>query len=181
MPKPTYKVADRLPSIKNLNLGLPRREKDKDNPRVDLYFTGTVEIDGHKLPLEVHLMNDPHFDKHHPNGYYYSADVGHKEPAYDDQGYCPHCSGNNGVTSKPTKGLTAKALGDAVYLALKNQYELIKWDRKQGGWFTFDLLCKKIKRDDLQPKAPRFYYSWVEEITCPIHGTFLWKELEFNA
>lgn len=176
------------PAVSNLKLTVnPEREHHgqwhndpKYSKRHDVYYEGTIEIEGHELPIEVHLMSTDGSIKADRGKYYVTANINQKHD-YEHFRNCPHCSGNRGVSSKETPGLTAEAVADIVMPFLRSQgYKLAIESRyKPGGWYLFDLEVPCTRRDDLDGgRAPRFYVSWMEEYTCPVHGNFLWQEIE---
>lgn len=182
------RVREYRPSVENLQLTVNPEREDRcqwhDDPkyceRHDVYYEGSVRVNDVNVPIEVHLMSCDGSIKGTAGKYDYTAKVNKQEGDYRTCGHCPYCSGNRGVSSKQTKGLTAEALADVVVPFLESEgYELYYDNHKPGGWFLFDLQTAKVERNDLEATARgRFNVAWMEQHTCPVHGCFLWKEEE---
>ena len=156
----------------------------KGEQRRDVYFEGTVWLEGNNFNLKVHLMNDPQFDPDNSKKWLYSGELG--DCKYDEnKDDCPYCTGSRGTSDAHTKGLVAEAVGDALIdlamlgnARLSQVYSLVQYD-KPGGWFVFRHEVPRIVRKDLDAGvAPRFYHAEIEEYDCPMHGKFLWKHIE---
>ena len=175
------KITEKKPEVKFMEFG---KAKFQDGTRKDIWFPGKVWINCEEYPFAVHLFSSDGSIPENKNKFYFCGVLGVEHRDYDNFDDCPYCTGNNGVQSDSTQGLTALALGEA----LRNEtmlgnakfscvYPLASWSNP-GGWWTFrhEVLAK---RTDIDPgKVKRFFHAEIIDFNCPIHKQFHWKQIE---
>lgn len=163
------------------------RENERDGKtRLDRYFVGTIELNSHVLPLEVHLIKDPTF--YSDKDWHISGEIGvdlgivHSPGSlqYKSQ-QCQECSGNWGVSEPETSGLTAIATFKAVRPIIEAAGYKVGPDllHKRWGW-SLDVNCP-VTGPTRDVTARRYYSAWVTPIDCPVHGKHEQRQSEFNA
>jgi hypothetical protein len=199
MPKlelPPRKIVQTTPKVGDVTFAFDRKSEEPERNRKDFWFTernrkdfwfkGNVEINKVVIPYQLHLFSCDGSVKGSKGRYNCSIDL--NEGSKQDLRIhgCPYCSGNEGVSSPTTKGLTAAALAPVLFPRVEHAgYSIFQHKHNPGGWYLFSMLCDTREREDVIDegfyRTPRFYISWISEYTCPVHGKFLWKECEFGA
>lgn len=173
------KVIDHRPTVECMQIeqtdGICSR-----NGRTDVYFAVALRLDGQPVNGTLHLMKHAETKRRDKN--WNASILLNEQAAGESVESCPLCSGNSGVSTAETPGLTALAVAAVLCPLLEQQgFTLAKHGRK-GGWWAFDMRCRDFGEvPDSQNGLPLGYIAWTHEIDCPMHGRFHARTIEFAA
>ena len=157
------------PTVKIVKVG-PVQTLKGERKRLDFYVDLDLEVDGKPIAAKFHLMDDKHFSKSPLRSLTFNLTPRRN---VEDTSDCPICSGNSGVTTDETNGLTAIACAEAIVPEMeKIGLKAKAYSDKAGGWFTFQAWAKKLKSEDGKGYASGVI-TWNVTIDCPVHGQYV--------
>jgi hypothetical protein len=169
-------------NVTNVALRETERHGDVNDPekgnRADVYFGGTITVNGKLLPCIVHLFR---VDKEgwQKGSWYVTMNVNENVnwnkniPTRDMFEALPeHC------TNCHKEGYVGKAFAAAIFPLLRSKgFNLasgIGYKGSKCDWWLMNVTCEKQGPRIAGNRPSRsFYYKQRRQVTCPVHGEFI--------
>jgi len=168
-------------NVTNVTLKETERHGDVNDPekgnRADVYFGGTITVNGKVLPCEVHLFR---VDKEGWNkgSWYVTMSVNENKNWNENVStrdmfdalpeHCKECHKESYV---------GKAFAEAVFPLLRSKgFNLapgVGYRGQNCDWWMMDVTCDKQGERIAGSRSRRFTYKQRRQVTCPIHGEFI--------
>ena len=150
--------------VTNVVLKETERHGDYNDPkqgrRADVYFGGSITVNGKILPCEVHLLDKGGWEK---GSWYVTMNANenkhwNKVPTKDILNALPE-----------QDGYVGKAFAQAIFpILIEKGFKLAKYN-----WWLMDVNCDKQGEQIAGERTRQFYYKQRRQITCPVHGEFI--------
>ena len=171
-------------NVTNVALKETQRLGDLSGPdkRADVYFGGTITVNGRLLPVELHLFRVDK-DGWQSGSWYTTLNVNEnknwekdaiargvpkRDVFYHFPQYCKECHKESYV------GI---ALAKAIFPMLRekgfNLASGIGYKGRPCDWWLMDITVDKQGERIVGGRARQFTYKQRQQVTCPIHGEFI--------
>lgn len=162
-------------------------ENSENHIRTHIQFDVALQINGKtfnsKLELQKHEDSKGQPLEGWSKGWMAYIEVNTDVPSDYDHS-CEICSGNWGVSTAETSGLTAQTIANALFPDMERMgYPIDTQYGHARGFHLFTMRGEKVSKAHVslptrKTKTPRFYAENITYLRCPVHGDRVKRDLE---